>query len=467
MPGTFFGIEIGRTGLAAAQIGQDVTGHNIANAGTDGYSVQSVDQVATDMIASDDHSAIPVGEQLGTGVAINRIQRARDQFLDTQVRQATVGQHYQSTLQSSLDQVGAAFGEPSDTGLNSAMSAFFNGFRDLANNPEDLGIRATTIQKGDALAQVFQGVQQRLTSLGGTLTQHIAADVQSLNSYGSQIAGLNISIRQESASGHAVNGLLDQRDLLLDKVSALANISTTANADGTVSVSIGSQALVVGTDTYPVTQSSLTAHGDLTQGELGGLVGSQSEVLTYQGKLDTLAASLTAQVNAVHSSGAGLDGTTGLNFFTVTAGKEASTIAVNPVLEAHPEQLAAAAVPVPPASSVPAQGDASNATLLAGLKDRTDTTPGDALFNTTLQGYYQQTVSDAGGRAAGAKSASASAGATLTQLTQQRSSVTGVSTDSEMVNMLRYQRAYQASARVVQTMDDMVGTLINNLFSSR
>jgi flagellar hook-associated protein 1 FlgK len=467
MPGTFFGIEIGRTGLAAAQVGQDVTGHNIANAGTEGYSVQSVDQVATDMIASDDHTTVPIGEALGTGVAISRIQRARDQFLDTQVRAATGGQNYQSALQGALNQVDAAFGEPSSTGLNSALGAFFNGFHDLSNNPENLGVRATTIQKGNALAQVFQGVQQRLTSLGATLTQHIARDVQSLNGYGAQIAGLNVTIRQESAAGHPVNGLLDQRDLLLDKISGLANIATTSNADGTVNVSIGNQGLVVGTDAYAVTQSSLTAGGNLTQGELAGLIEGQSEVGTYQGKLDTLAASLTAQVNAVHRGGAGLDGTTGLDFFTVTAGKEASTISVNSVLESHPEQLAAAARPVPPASSVPPQSDAANAALLAGLKDKTDTTPGDALYNSTLQGFYQQTVSDAGGRAASARSASASAGATLTQLGQQRSSVMGVSTDSEMVNMLKYQRAYQASARVVQTMDDMVGTLINNLFSNR
>ena len=467
MPGTFFGIEIGRTGLAAAQVGQDVTGHNIANAGTEGYSVQSVDQVATDLIASADHHTLPAGEALGTGVAISRIQRARDQFLDTQVRGATAGQNYQSSLQGALDQVDAAFGEPSSTGLNSALSAFFNGFHDLANNPNDLGIRATTVQKGDALAQVFQGVQQRLTSLGTTLTQHVATDIHSLNDYGHQIAGLNIAIQQESAAGHPVNGLLDQRDLLLDKVSGLANITTQANKDGTVNVVIGSQALVVGTDAYTVTQGSLTAGGDLKQGDLAGLIAGQGEVGGYQGKLDTLAASLTAQVNSVHKGGAGLDGTTGLDFFTVTAGKEASTIAVNPVLESHPEQLASAALPVPPASAIPPQGDAANATLLAALKDKTDTTPGDALYNTTLQGFYQQTVSDAGGRAASAKSASASAGATLTQLTQQRSSVTGVSTDSEMVNMLKYQRAYQASARVVQTMDDMVGTLINNLFSNR
>ncbi len=92
MPGTFFGLNIGATGLAAAQIGQDVTGNNIANAGTDGYSVQSVNQVASEEVTSDDHNAVLAGQGLGTGVAVGQIQRSRDQFLDTQVRDASGSQ---------------------------------------------------------------------------------------------------------------------------------------------------------------------------------------------------------------------------------------------------------------------------------------------------------------------------------------------------------------------------------------
>ena len=467
MPGTFFGIEIGRSGLAAAQVGQDVTGHNIANAGTPGYSVQSVNQVATDLIGGAGHETPLVGQALGSGVAISRIQRANDQFLDTQVRDASASHSYQSTLTGTLNQVSAAFGEPGDTGLNSAISGFFNGFQDLTNNPEDAGSRAAVIQSGSALSRIFQGVQARLTSLNSTLSQNVDVDVKDLNDSVSQIAALNITIKQETAAGNPVSGVLDQRDLLLDKISGLANVTTQNNPDGTVNVSIGNQGLVVGTDAYPVTLSSLTAHGDLNQGELAGLVDSQSQLAAVQGKLNSLAGSLAASVNAVHRAGAGLDGTTGEDFFSVTAGKEASTLTVNPDLEAHPEHLAAAALPVPPASAVPPQSDASNAVLLAKLKDQTNTTASDPLYNSSIQGYYQQIVTDTGGRAASAKSATASAGAVLTQLTQQRSSVTGVSTDDEMVNMLKYQRAYQASARVVQTMDDMVGTLINNLFASR
>ena len=466
MPGTFFGIDIGRTALNAAQIGQDVTGNNIANAGTDGYSVQSVSQVASDQIITDDHASVVVGERLGTGVVINSIQRARDQFLDTQVRTSTGDQSLHKSLSDSLKQVGAAFGEPSDTGLNAALGTFFNSFQDLANNPSNLGIRATTVQQGGALGSVFQGVQGRLTSLSATLSQHVATDVQTINDYSSQIAALNVTIKQNGGSTQPLNTVLDRRDLLLDKLSALANISTQNNADGTINISVGNTSLLIGTDVYPATQSSLTAQGNLKSGELAGLTQAQGQVTAYQGQLNTLAASVVSQVNAVHSAGAGLDGTTGLNFFSATTGSEASTIAINPTLELHPEKLAAAAVPVPPASAIPPASDSTTAVQLAGLKSKTVTDATSPLYNSTLLSYYQQTVSDAGGRAASASSAADSAAASVTQLTQQRDSVTGVSTDAEMINMMKYQRAYQAAARFVSISDDMIGTLINNLFSA-
>lgn len=465
MPGTFFGIEIGRSGLAAVQIGQDTTGHNIANAGTPGYSVQSVNQVASDPYTAADHNTLVTPGLIGTGVSISSIQRASDQFLDTQVRDASSGLQNQTAQSDALTQVDNVFGEPSSTGLNAALNSFFNSFQDLANNPESTGVRATTVQQGDALAHVFQGIQSSLTSEATSVANKIGTDVQTINDDSSQIAALNVTIKQQTLLGQSPNDLLDRRGVLLDNLAGLANVSVQNNSDGTVNVSVGNQGLVIGTESDATSLSSLTAKGDLKSGALAGLSKSQGLVAGYQTQLNTLAASVVSQVNAVHEAGAGLDGTTGLAFFTAAAGSEASTLAVNPTLESNPQKLAAAAAPIPPAATPPA-GDASNAVLLAGLLTKTVTVAGDPLQGTSLQNYYQQTVSDAGGRAASAKTATQSAQANYTQLTQQRDSVTGVSTDDEMVNMMKYQRAYQASARVVQTMDDMVGTLINNLFSA-
>ncbi len=280
--------------------------------------------------------------------------------------------NFQSGLSDALTQVDNAFGEPSSTGLNTALGQFFNSFNDLANNPSDLGIRATTIQQGAALSSVFQGVQQQLTAVSSTLTAHLSSDIQTVNDYGKQIAALNVTLRQNGGSNQPLNGVLDRRDLLLDKLSALTNISTQNNADGTVSISIGNAALVVGTDAYTVTQSSLTS-GNSTNGEIAGLNQAQADVAGYQGQLNTLAASLVSQVNAVHRAGAGLDGSSGLNFFTATAGNEAATLGVNQTLVDHPEKLAAAAVPVPPASPLPPQSDGSNAIQIASLKNLTVT----------------------------------------------------------------------------------------------
>lgn len=465
MPSTFFGIEIGQRGLAASQIGQDVTGHNIANAGTAGYSVQRADQAASDPYALPSSSDSAHGGMLGTGVIAGTITRARDQFLDSQVHDATSNQNLQTAQQTVLQQVGDAFGEPSDTGLNAALGKFFGSFNDLASNPEDAGVRSATVQSASSLAQVFQGVQARLSSAATQTSSKVGADMQTLNSYGSQIAALNVTIRQATAQGQEANDLMDRRDLLLDKLSALANITTINRPDGTVNVAVGNTDLVLGTASSTLSldgPNGLTARGDLKSGELAGLAQAGSAVQGYQSDLDHLAQSVIGQVNAQQAQGRDLNNQPGGAFF---AGTDARTINVSAALLADPSKVAAAATPVPPATFGP--GDGTNALKLAALKDQTVITPGDPLQNKTLQGFYQNRVSDAAGKAATAKTAGDSATASATQLGRQRDSVTGVSSDTEMVNMLKYQRSYQASARVVKTMDEMVGTLINDLFAGR
>ena len=464
MPGTFFGINIGQSGLAAAQIGQDVTGQNIANANTPGYSVQTLRQTASDPYTQADKNTQLTPGLIGTGVSVSSIQRASDQFLDTQVHDANSNLQSQTAQSNALKQVDDTFGEPSATGLNAALTSFFSSFQDVANTPENAGVRAAAVQQGVALAGTFQTVQAGLTSVAAGLSGQAAADVQSINTDSAQIAALNISIKSSTRNGQSPNDLLDQRGVLLDKLSGLANITTQNNSDGTVNVSVGSTALVLGTDSFSTSLAGLTAGGDLTGGALAGLSKSQTQVAAYQTQLSSVAASVVSQVNAAQTGGLDLNGNPGTPFFTATAGNEAATIAVNPDLESSPQHLAAASVPTPPATI--GAGDGTNAQAIAGLLTKTVTTPGSPLAGQTIQSFYQQTVSDAGSRAAGALSSAGTAQAAYTQLSNQRSSETGVSTDAEMVNMMKYQRAYQASAQFIQIADGMVGTLITNLFSA-
>ena len=350
------------------------------------------------------------------------------------------------------------------------MGTFLQSFNELANNPEDTGIRTTVLQNANLMTSQFQSIQQSLTDVGNSLTSKVNVDMQNINSYGAQIAQLNVTIRQAKSQNQNANDLMDQRDILIDKLSKLANVTVLNKSDGTDNVSIGTTDLVVGTDNYAVTQSGMTARGDLQSGELSGVVKTQSQLAIYQTNLNDLAAATIQQVNAVqaggvgadgvtYAGGAGLDGSTGVAFFT---GTDAKTITLNPTLANSPQKIAAAAIPAGPAGTPPPAGDASNAVNLANIENTVMTT--GPVAGQTLAGFYQTLISDAGAKAATTATATTSAQASLTQLTQQRESITGVSTDTEMINMMTFQRSYQASARVITTMDDMLNTLINNLF---
>ncbi len=457
MPGTFFGINIGLSGLQAAQIGQDVTGHNIANAGTEGYSVQTVNQKTADAwVAPATANAQP--SVLGSGVISRSITRARDQYLDTQVRNGLSEQSAQTTLNDNLKQVEGAYGEPSSHGLNNGLGTFFQNFTNLVNNPEDAGVRATVVAGASSLVSQFHTLQERISGIGSQVSDTISADVNAINTYGKQIADLNVTIRQSLVQGETPNDLMDRRDVLLDKISQIANVNVLNRSDGTVDVSIGTSSLVQGITPSTVSLTgpgSLTARGDLSGGELSGLLKSQASIHGYQADLNTLASSLAIQVNAVHKTGAGLDGTTGLDLFQFTPGNEADTLTVNPVIANNPGKLAAAAVPA--GGGAPPAGDGAVAAQLAALQNTVQTN------GQTLQSFYQRSVSGLGGESAAAQTATDSAAANVGQLQQQRASVSGVSTDTEMVNMLKYQRSYEASAKVIKTMDDMVNSLITDL----
>lgn len=308
MPSSFLGIEIGQRGLAAAQLGQDVTGHNIANASTPGYSVQRADFQTSDPLSPGGHEGGVKTGTIGTGVIARSIIRARDQFLDSQVRNGLSEQATQQAQRDALKEVEDAFGEPSDHGINSALGKLFQNFGELVNNPEDLGVRATVVQSANALARTFQGVQDRLAGVGQQVASRISSGVDTVNAYGKQIAALNVTIRQATSQNVNANDLMDRRDFLLDKLAGLANVSVINRSDGTVNVSVGASDLVQGADSFGLSVSGpngLAARGDVSGGDLGGLLQAQADLNGYRGDLDNLAASLITTVNAQHRAGPG------------------------------------------------------------------------------------------------------------------------------------------------------------------
>lgn len=465
---SFLGLNIGAGALEAAQVGEDVTGNNIANANTTGYTDESVGfETSPPYTLPNEESPVYVG-QLGTGVVAQSVLRSANQYLDNEVVSATSQNSQQNAASTWLQNIQGAFNEPSSSGINEALTQFYDNYTELESDPSNVGARQTVISGGQTLAQVFQNTQSSLTQAGQQITSAINTDMTTINSDGQQIAALNVQIRQAVAQNQQPNELEDQRQTLLTNLASLTNVTTTTNSDGTVDVKIGGTSLVTGVNASTVSLSNLQSRGDIQSGEVSGLLQAQSDLSGYQSNLDTLANTVITDVNALQAGGTnsngvtepggmGLDGSTGVPFFT---GNSASTIAVNPTLANDPNKLAAGAIPAPPATT-PAAGDASVATEIANLQNA----PSQALGNQSPLQYYQQLISTVGGDTQTAQTAASDSSAALTQVTNQQQSVEGVNIDQEMTNMLQYQQAYEAAARLVSTQDSMLDTLINDTFS--
>lgn len=465
---TFLGLNIGAGALEAAQVAEDVTGNNIANANTPGYTEESVGLVNSPPFTLPNEANRVYTGQLGTGVVAQSVIRNNNQYLDNEVISSTSQNSQQSSLSTWLQNIQGQFNEPSNSGINAALTQFYANYTALESNPSSTAARQTVISGGQTLAQVFQSTQASLTQAGQQISAQTNTDMQTINSDAQEIASLNVAIRQAVAQNQQPNELEDQRQTLLTGLAKLVNITTNTNADGTVDVKIGSTALVTGVYSTSVDLPTLQSRGDIQSGEVSGLLQAQSDLSGYQSNLDTLANTVITDVNAlqaggtnsngvVEPGGAGLDGSTGVPFFT---GNSASTIAVNPALANSPQKLAAGAIPTPPATT-PAPGDASIATQIAELQNA----PSQALGNQSPLQYYQQLISTVGDDTKTANTAAADSSAALTQVTNQQQSVEGVNLDQEMTNMLQYQQAYQAAARLISTQDSMLDTLVNGIFS--
>jgi flagellar hook-associated protein 1 len=425
---SFLGLQTSLRGLLAQQRSLDVTAHNIANAQTPGYSRQEATLTAAPGLhVSAGAVAGGAGAVLGTGVEVGAYTRMRDGFLDLQYRAQSMGLGEKSTLSDGLSRVDEQLGEPSDTGLSGLMSSYWDSWDTLASNPADPSAKAAVVSNGKAVAGALNDLDARLAAISDSA----AAEYASLaTDAGNEVAGhaadlaqLNAAIKQEVTNGRQPNDLLDQRDLVLDKLSALGQVSTTDNGDGTLTVSFGGAATplvdgATGTVTWPQT---LTAPG----GKLGALQTLQTTIAGYRSDLDAVAGSLASAVNGVHGTPP---------FFT---GSTAATLAVG----------------------VTASTLQSSTSGLAGANDIAMAVAG--LRKGAADNAYAALVGRIGAETASATRAAATQTSIVSTLDERRQSVSGVSMDEEMTNMVRFQRGYQASARMMSTMDEMLDTLIN------
>lgn len=460
---TFMGLQTALRGILAQQRALDTTAHNIANANTVGYTRQEAQLVASEAYTYPAVSRPPQSGQIGTGVDVASFRRIRDAFIDIQLRAQTLRRGFADATRDGLNQVELALAEPSDTGLNALLAKYWSAWQDVANAPENLATRQSLAQAAASLAEGFNTLDEQLDTIVAQTGQNVTLTMTEVNDLGAQIRELNDTIARSQLVGDQPNDLLDQRDLLLDRLAEIGDVqSTDADDDGALEVTLDGVTLVDDLTAYTLTESSgdlvnatLTETVSLTgkSGSLAGLVQLRDVTLpAYQTTLDDIASEIVDQTNTLHAAGYDLGGNTGIDFFD-PAGTTAGTIAVDAGILGDASTIAAAGAWA--GSGEP--GNAVNALAIAGLRSTGLASLGGATIDTA----YSQLVTRIGSESRDAQRTFDNASLLADSLENRRQSVSGVSLDEEMTGLVRFQRAYQASARALSAMDEMIEILVN------
>jgi flagellar hook-associated protein 1 len=471
MLGLFGTLNLGARAMQAQQTGVEIAGQNLANLNNTAYARQRVQLQTSPTIETS------LGPQ-GTGVEVTAIQQIRSTLLDGQIRDETSVASYwegqqgwlesgQTALNEFLDQSATSIDSTAEAGsaataqgLSAELSQLFNSFQSVASSPTSLSQRQALVSQAESLASSFNQISNRLGAIGSSLDDSIISDTASVNQILSDIAGLNKEITSAEASGGTANELRDLREQKLEGLAKLANFQVTTAADGTMTLSAGTQVFVTGSVVRSqlvamriqgrliVASSADNAWTNFTGGTIKAAMDIRDGALnSLRTGLDTLASQLISQVNAVYRGGYDLDGGTGADFFT---GSNASNIAVNSTLRDNPSKLQLA-------GAAGAASDNAVALALARMSEQ----PIAGLQNQTFSDAYGQLVVSYGNALSNANTQVANQAAVSKLLLARRDSVSGVSMEEEMASLMSYQKAYQASARIITTVDQMLEEVIN------
>ncbi|MFB5085908.1 flagellar hook-associated protein FlgK [Psychrobacillus sp. PGGUH221] len=506
MGSTFMGLETSKRGLYTQQSALYTTGHNISNANTLGYSRQRVNMEATLGYPGTGLNAPKIPGHLGTGVQAQSVQRIRDQFIDRQYRQETTKLGYWESRSTAISQMEDIMAEPSEFGLNTSLDQFWKSLQDLSTNPENAAARKVVVQRGIGVAESFNYIHKQLSDIQGNLKNEILTSTDDVNSILKQIASMNEQIQAIEPNGYMPNDLYDARDKLLDELSQYFPIeieytksggNSLAIAEGSVKVSIktqsGSIEIINGKDAGKLTPNGMSNNAnfepfngftvsgsgavvggpilyddmELNKGKMLSLINSYghgADPTNAEGyypemlkKLDQMADAFMKEFNDIHSKGYTMEtpSTNGGIFFTGTG---ASDVAVSKDIIDNPNLIAASS----------AQGEEGNgkwAIELANMKskilDGTNSTGN--LDGATVQSFYQSMIGQLG--VDGEQAARLAYNSATIKLTVEnnRSSVSSVSLDEEMTNMITFQQAYNASARMITVIDETLDKIINGM----
>lgn len=449
--GNFSGLNIALSALYAQRRALDVTGQNVANVNTEGYSRQRVNMV------SDAGPLTPAIHSrwagTGQGVRSDQVQRLRDQFLELRGYQEHASDTALRRTATTLNTAELAFAEPSDTGVAAQLADFWAGWDDVGNRPDDVAARAQLVQRATTLTNGINQLDSTLRATASSSLASMQATVAEVNASADRVAELNSKIQSAVNGGFSPTDLMDQRDLLVMELAERVGVTIRPGEAGATDVFVDGTALVRGvraehlevrTAVSPPASLVWVKDGQPARasGEIGGQLDTINSVIPrYRSGLADVATQLANDVNALHVTGFDKNGTAGTPFFVIGP----TGISVSAAIQGDPSLIAASSVaPVPPATTT---RDGSLAAKIAELTGP-DTVYRDLVVRLGVESQTAQRRVDIQ--------------ATITaQVDASRESEAGVNLDEEMTRMLAFQHAYDAAARFMTAVDQALDTLIN------
>lgn len=457
MGSTFGGLGIASTSLAAQRRAIETAGHNIANVNTPGYNRQRVDMAALVSGGAGLHTGALAQPN---GVDIVAQTRIVDTFVTERMNRETAAMGSANVLRDAWGTIESAYNEPGENGLAAQLEGLWDAWDTVVTRPEDLSVRTALLQKAQAVTDGFNSLHARISQVGTDALDRAAIAVNDVNRITEGIASLNTTIAAQQAAGTPANDLMDQRDNLVRELSGHVQVRTRTEDNGMLTVFVSGSSLVIGNRS---TDLELDTSG---AGAVLRMVGSGTEVTPAEGTipkllevantmvpgqlaaLDGVARSLATAVNDQHALGHDLQGAIGQKFFSFTDDPDntAAGLKVADDLLGDPSLVAAAA------PSGTATLDGSNAAKIAEIGSK----PGGPAET------YRSMVATLGVQANKANARVSLQTEVVQSLQDERDAVSGVSLDEEMTNLIAFQQAYQASARYLTAVDEMLSTLINS-----
>jgi flagellar hook-associated protein 1 FlgK len=458
---SFSGIHLALQAILANQNAMEVVAHNVSNANTAGYHRQKAVLTASPPQSTGGWISSNLSKSMGTGVMMESVYRYSMSFTDMRYRDEIKNTARWETEAKLLATVEISLADTSVDSISNRLDEFWGSWQALASDPEDSALRLDVMSKGEALAMSFNGRALRLENIRIDQNLSIIERVQDVNEMAVQIADLNKQISQVQSTGGQPNDLLDKRGLILDELSRIAGATSYEQDNGHVNVSIGGHFLTIGTTPYKITTTTNAnnlvelqwedgAVFQSLEGELLGLFHGRDEIIVDQlNRLDELANALVTSVNTLHVTGYGMNNETGFNFF-VPGGTTALSMQLNSDIT-----LARVAT----GANADAPGDGNLAKEIADIQNKLLFHGGTA----TLKQVNNERIGAMALEVQRTKNLASDHGVVKEALHTQREEVAGVNLNEEAANMVKYQMAYNAAARLMTTLDEMLDRVINGM----